>query len=372
MSPRPVPVAAHSRTALALTLVFGLGASLFSSTVSCDRSVPPPASAVALVTVDGVRWQEVFRGMDPSLLGDDARPLLELFDGATPEERRQRLMPFLWRTVAREGQLFGDRGSGGELRVTNGQNFSYPGYQELLAGFPDPRITSNEKLVNPSSTVLAWLNRRPRLAGRVAAFASWDVFPFILAEERSGVPVNAGWEPTGDGNDPADLMLDRLQGDVTREWDSVRFDAFTFHAALAYLRHRRPRVLYLALGEPDDWGHEGRYDRYLLTVHRADDYLRRLWQALQEEPSYAGNTTLLVTTDHGRGRTPLDWTDHGAEVAGSEYAWAAALGPQTPARGIRADAVTLAQIAATMAAAVGEPYAAAVPGCAPPLPGVIE
>ncbi|MGI8992391.1 MAG: hypothetical protein ACR2I2_22775, partial [Bryobacteraceae bacterium] len=41
--------------------------------------------------------------------------------------------------------------------VTNGLNFSYPGYSETLCGFADPRIKSNDKVPNPNVTVLEWL-----------------------------------------------------------------------------------------------------------------------------------------------------------------------------------------------------------------------
>ena len=87
------------------------------------------------MTTDGLRWQEVFGGADPSMLGagsgsKDLARLAEEFDRETPEARRKALMPFLWSTIAQKGQLFGDAGD--EVRVTNGRNFSDPGYNEIL------------------------------------------------------------------------------------------------------------------------------------------------------------------------------------------------------------------------------------------------
>ena len=84
------------------------------------------------------------------------------------------------------------RALGSEVRVTNGHNFSYPGYNELLSGKADPRVDSNDKKPNPNVTVLEWLNGRDPYRGKVAAFCSWDVFPWIINRERSGVLVNAG------------------------------------------------------------------------------------------------------------------------------------------------------------------------------------
>jgi hypothetical protein len=76
-----------------------------------------------------------------------------------------------------------------------------------------------------------------------------------------------------------------------------------------------------------------------------------------------------VTTDHGRGATRLDWTDHGRKVPGAEFVWIAVMGPDTPALGERADvAVTQGQVAATIARLVGEDFNAVSPKAAPPLP----
>jgi hypothetical protein len=82
---------------------------------------------------------------------------------------------------------------------------------------------------------------------------------------------------------------------------------------------------------------------------------------------YAGHTTLIVAVDHGRGRTRKDWTDHGAKVKGADEIWLAILGSHTPPLGSRTghDAVTLSQVAATVAAAVGEDYPAAEARAAP-------
>ncbi len=76
-----------------------------------------------------------------------------------------------------------------------------------------------------------------------------------------------------------------------------------------------------------------------------------------------------MTTDHGRGPTRADWTDHGKGVPGAELVWVGVLGPDTPALGEReAVEVTQGQVAATIARLVGEDLNAASPRAAPPLP----
>ena len=71
----------------------------------------------------------------------------------------------------------------------------------------------------------------------------------------------------------------------------------------------------------------------LETAQFFDEALRRLWTLVQEHPKYRGRTTLIITTDHGRGRTLEDWTSHGSEVEGAQEVWIAIIWPDTPDRG---------------------------------------
>ncbi len=334
----------------------------------------PSATHVLVVTMDGMRWQEVFGGMAAELLTkegggvSEGAPVQKAFGGATPEQRREALMPFLWTTVAKQGQVFGDPAHGSEVRVTNGLRFSYPGYNELLTGAPDPRITSNDKVWNPNVTVLEWLQQRPGFAGKVAAFASWELLPWIVNEPRSHVPSNASGPPVAEPVSERDRAINDFAADLPPYWSGERFDAATGLGALQYLRNHRPRVLYVMLGETDEWAHGRRYDLYLDAARRNDRFIRQLWEAAQAMPEYAGKTALIVATDHGRGNTAATWTSHGEKVPESDRIWMAVMGPGVRSAGIRSNVNAVqAQLAATVAALVGEDYRAAQPKAAPPL-----
>ena len=91
--------------------------------------------------------------------------------------------------------------------------------------------------------------------------------------------------------------------DLPRYWEYGPFDAPIVYAALESMRSQRPRVLYVMLGEGDEWAHEGKYDLYLDATRRADAFIQRIWDAAQSMDGYAGRTSLILTTDHGRGDT---------------------------------------------------------------------
>lgn len=331
-----------------------LAAFVLAAALACG----PAAAAerrLILVTLDGLNWTEVFRGAEPAraadrayVPSDQAEAVRKAF--VEPADRAAALMPFLHGVVARQGVLLGDRDHGSCVAVSNDQWFSYPGYNEILTGRPDPAITSNEHGPNRNVTVLEWLNHRAGFSGHVEAVTSWTNFRDIVNAPRSGVRVNAGW----DG--PPGTLLAKLQAETPHIWPEVRFDAFTHAYALDALRTRKPRVLYVAYGETDDFAHDGRYDQALWAARRADGFLAEFWTALQADPAYAGKTTLIVTTDHGRGvGGPAAWKSHGKpQHSGSDATWVGILGPGVaPGRGARDGCRSTSQIAATALEALG-------------------
>lgn len=336
---------------------------------------------VLLIVTDGLRWQELYRGADTALLNEehghveDTAALRRDFAIGSPAENRRALLPFLWDSVARNGQLYGNRDLGSAAEVTNGLKFSYPGYNEMLTGRADPRIDKNSYGPNPNVTVFEWLGHQPGFEGRVAAFGSWDVFAEIFNRKRAGIHVHAAWEtPFPDAATPESRLLNRLYATTTRIWDGMTYDAYLQAVVEEYLAHHQPRVLYLGFGETDEWSHRGRYDLYLRAAHQVDQFIADLWRALQGMPAYAGKTTFIITTDHGRGSGPENWRDHGRDTEGAEYIWVAVLGPDTAPRGERSNtaAVTQAQVAATVAGLLGFDWPAASPGAARAIADVIR
>ena len=93
---------------------------------------------------------------------------------------------------------------------------------------------------------------------------------------------------------------------------------------------------------------------------------------IQSTPEYKDQTTLILTADHGRGDAPVEWKSHGAKIPGADRIWVGILGPDTPARGDsplgRADQN---QIAATLAALLGEDYNAYQPKAGPVIPSAL-
>jgi hypothetical protein len=293
---------------------------------------------VILVTADGLRWQEVFTGIDPLLMTqkaagmDKGDALRRQLWRETAEERRQVLMPFFWNELAPKGIVLGNVNKNSYVQVTNAYRVSYPGYSEILTGrAQDDKVRGNDAIRNPTETILEFLQTKLRLTTPPVLFGSWETFHSIGASRPDTVKINAGY--SREEGSARRKELSALQSKIMTPWDSVRHDYITFEMAMDYLRTANPRVAYIALGETDDWAHDRRYDRVLQAIGYFDSALRELWTFIQSSPQYRDSTSLIITVDHGRGSTLEDWHGHGSKVTGAEQIWIAITGPDTPERG---------------------------------------
>ncbi len=348
--------------------------------VGCASTAERRTENVILITTDGLRWQELFNGADETLLDKEnggvanVESTREKYWRDSADARRETLMPFVWNTFARDGQIFGNANKGSFAAVTNDKWFSYPGYNEILCGFADPSITSNDKIPNKNVTVLEWLHNKPQFKDKVAAFSNWDAMPFIINRQRCGFPVFGGWDKLREQKPtPKQELLNDLIENSNKAAPDESMDSLVYHAATEHLKKHKPRVLYVAFGQTDSLAHQGRYDLVLEAANHVDTYIRKLWQTTQKMDGYRGKTTFIISTDHGRGSGLKQWRGHGDKYPGSGNIWIMVMGPDTKPLGERTncEAVHQNQIAATLAALLGEDYHAAVPQSGEPIRDVL-
>jgi hypothetical protein len=263
----------------------------------------PVADAAIVVALDGVRWQDA---LDPSrmpLLADVART------------RGARLAP-----IAASGPHF----------------VSLPGYTEMLTGLAASGCTDNDCARVAVPTIADEIAAR---GGEAAVFASWDRLEraasagedVLVSAGRHGADVDP-WPGTGD----------------------FRPDRLTARAALAYLEARRPTFLFLDLGEPDEHAHHGDVAAYHASLTACDGAIADLFATLDRMGERGRRTTVLLTSDHGRGK---DFKSHGRAFPESSQVWLVAAGAGIMARGdVRArKSRHLADLAPTLRVVLGLP-----------------
>jgi len=294
---------------------------------------------IILISIDGYRWQEVFHGADSAIIFNnkyhvqDSAAFISKYWASTQQERREKLMPFFWKTIAQKGQLYGNRDLGNKVNVRNKYWFSYPGRSETLCGYYDPAINSNEYPDNPNENVMEFINKQPGYQKQVVTFASWDALSRILNRNRNGMLVNIPGENVTGKLTGAQELANEIQNFLPEYFGKgVRFDVHTYAMTKAYIQASHPKVIHIDFSDPDDFAHAGQYDSYLDAGHYLDAMIGKLWEMLQKDPFYKDQTTIMVYPDHGRGLGP-QWTDHGGNVPHANETWLAIIGPSLPSTG---------------------------------------
>ena len=310
--------------------------------VAQQGPVKTRAKNLVIITLDGLRWQELFKGMDSALANnpdfnqDDSLYIYKQYWHPDPLERRKKLFPFIWSTVAKNGMLAGNREFDSRVDCSNPYWFSFPGYSEIFTGYADSAVNSNDHPPNANVNVLEHIHRQPGFMGKVVAFGAWHAFDRILNEKRAGFPVINAFDSTGGASpNQNEKLINRMRRDSYRPWlDAECLDVFTHYSAMEWLKTRKPRVLYIAYGETDEWAHSGMYRSYLDAARQTDQWIGELWNWLQSQPQYRNETTLFITTDHGRGDAiKKEWTSHNRQISGAGEIWFAAMGPGVRPRG---------------------------------------
>ena len=304
-------------------------ASLRSAAPSAGPQSKSYASTVVLLVIDGVRWQEVFSGVDAKLARRHGMRPERLLPAAG-------LLPHLTRLRTELGASIGAPGAGRPMFASGPAFRSLPGYMELLSGKPAPYCRSNRCGSVRYPTLMddveqAW----PRL-GDAALFASWPHLIHAAALEPDRVLISTGRE--------GGTHLERLYRSPERiavrqaamragpspSKGDFRADTFTAQLALDFLASERPRFLFVSLGEADTYGHAGNYPAYLNALTRADRIIGDFTSVVQRLNLAGHRSTLVVTTDHGRDDQARD---HGAHAPESARVWLVAGGYAVRRRG---------------------------------------
>jgi hypothetical protein len=322
------------------------------SDVAAPERERASAPSVVLITLDGVRWQEIFHGVDARLARQHGLAVSEVRSALS-------LTPNLHRLVARYGAMLGAgaRNSPQDVVRASGPNFvSLPGYMELLTGKPSRVCTSNDCDAVTTPTLLDEL--AAQTAGHSVVFSSWPDVGRATTSQHRGVLSSLG---RSEGERRAELAklpgvaaaLDAGVRDPSPlSEDGYRPDVHTANAALAYWRNEVPRLSFVSLGDTDEHAHADDYRAYLAALQRADAFVGRAMELVLQRIAAGHPTTLLVTTDHGRA---AGFTNHGAPYPESARIWLAAMGSGIGARGnvVLTRSRNLADIAPTLRLLLG-------------------
>lgn len=106
-------------------------------------------------------------------------------------------------------------------------------------------------------------------------------------------------------------------------------DELSLFIAKRLMREESPSLLWITMHDIDI-AHSGAYSLYIDGIRRTDRLCGELWKAVQADPEYAGNTTLLILPDFGRDSDEDSggngFQHHRTGDAASRTTWMMALG----------------------------------------------
>lgn len=331
-----------------------------------DNTEEESLKKLVVITLDGVRWQEVFRGADSTLIAKyGSEQGREIFWSEDKETRRKLLFDPTY--LGKIGSLYGNKDIGSSVYVKNAPRISYPGYHEIFTGNIGG-VSSNSATKNPHETVLEFVNQQPNYDEDqdVQVYATWRRMRELFRVESSNLllfsPMNIEY---GQPKKQISLMhwvspdfRDNFKGKDIKEFDvaykdimgtfnklhpdlltfgenpleSEQVELLLYSTGKELMKRTKPKVSYFQFSMSDQFGHDGKYDDYLKAIHNVSVFIKDLLDYIENDPFYAGETSVFITTDHGRG-IGKNWKKHSSGVQHSDEIWFALINPEESAKG---------------------------------------
>jgi predicted AlkP superfamily pyrophosphatase or phosphodiesterase len=261
-----------------------------------DSHESPPITHVIYITLDGVRWQDVF--LNHSYLAT------------------------FWHKYADTGVMYGAPGSHTTME-TGSVPTSLPSYQSQMAGSVQPCKDNECGRIRVETLAETLIHKKHWQKQDVAIFSNWEKIDEAVQHKPGTVYISTGNMPV---YDPLTNQPDEVMTKVNREQalehrnDKDRYDKTTFAQAMHYLTKYQPHFMWISLGDGDEYAHDGKLAQYHQTLRFYDKAIDQLFTTLATL-GLAKETMVIITTDHGRANG-VNWTSHGVEYPESKRSWA--------------------------------------------------
>lgn len=250
---------------------------------------------VILITWDGIRRHEFLNSAHAFNDSNDADPTL----------------PYLWEVLASKGEVYGNPNNDGIMTIANTEMMSLPGYQGIMAGFPQLCFGNECGRIKSETFPERFVRKEGFIRESVAAISSWAKINDAVQSQEGVIVTNTGMESFTDHvcHDEEVDSINHAQANNPPPWEGAKYDSYTHQQALRYLKKHKPRFMFISYNDSDEWAHRGQYGNYIASIRTYDRWLKETVETLESMGEYGKDTCLIVTTDHGRGDGEK-WTSH--------------------------------------------------------------
>jgi predicted AlkP superfamily pyrophosphatase or phosphodiesterase len=256
---------------------------------------------VILITVDGVRFQEIF---------------------SYGHKINSKRLPNL-HGLQSDNKLWAYN----RMKISNKPAISLPGYYAIMSGKFEKKCKRNLCPNIEKETFFDYFAKLNIPSKKLAAFASWERLELALESNPGNITRNVAFAPFSDSEATVDEEnwinnINAMAQGHRPPWGGSRYDRFTFELAKYYIKKHRPRITYIQLVDTDEYAHLGERKKYEQAIKTFDQWTSELLELLASlGGDYGRNTSVVITTDHGRGRGFL-WKHHSKEYLSAKRVWA--------------------------------------------------
>ena len=224
----------------------------------------------------------------------------------------------------------------------NGVTYTTPGHTSITTGIYQSIDNYGNELPKNPSFLQQWLKYSKKSSNAAWIVASKDKLEVLantndIKWKNTFVPfTNCGVNGAGIGS-------------------GYRSDSLTQIEVMNVLNSYHPNLLFVNYKEPDASGHANNWQGYLNGIKACDNYVKQVWDFIQNDPQYKGKTTLFVTNDHGRHLDGINdgFVSHGDNCDGCRHIFLYAYGPDFKQNVIESKSRELIDINATILELLG-------------------
>jgi hypothetical protein len=192
----------------------------------------------------------------------------------------------------------------------NGFTATVPGHAALSTGVYENISNSGSEYPSHPSFMHIFLSRNlnPNAAWLITSKDMLEALAYEKTRTQKKIRSSCGFNGYGSGH---------------------RDDAQTLAKVFALMDEYTPDVVFINFKGPDSAGHSGVWKDYCATITRTDSFVGEIFDYIQKDPDYKGNTNLIVVNDHGRHSDGINggFANHGCQCEGCRHIMCVGFGP---------------------------------------------